>query len=60
MKVTYKGQTKEQLKGQIKYCNEALAQDLEKWELKEYVEVKQDCENGLTSIDEREQLLKQS
>ncbi len=58
MQVTYEGQTKEQLKGQIEYCNEALSQDLEKWELKEYAEVKQDCENGIASIEEREQLLK--
>lgn len=59
MQVTYEGQTKEELQGQIEYCKEALSNELEPWEQKEFEAVLRMNEAGLKSIEERTQLLKQ-
>lgn len=46
----YEGETYESLKGQLDYCNLALSNDLEKWERKEYEEVKSDLEYKIEEI----------
>lgn len=49
---TYEGETLEFLEGQLKYVNEMLAQNMEKWERKEYEEVKKELVFKINAINE--------
>ena len=50
---TYEGETLISLKGQLKYINDALSQELANWERKEFECLKKDCEYKINDINER-------
>lgn len=49
-KATYQGETLESLEGQLNYTNEALNNELENWERKEFEAIKKEYEFKIASI----------